>query len=299
MFRNVEYVLALKDLMNLKGKQLTIEDYKEAFDKIDKDNSGYIETSEIRDLFRDAYGGQDEDIPPYEIRAFLEFFDQNEDGKVSWEEFEKGLMTSATKSRKTKKNFANALLASIEERQQGGDDVDDEAIDVQTDVSGTIEIEMDDGKIVQVDAKKYMKDLKEEAQKLKVALRQEKFGGQGTQSENNDPIAGMLQNTAGAGEDGVDIAGYIASRQGDVKKLTEDIKPEIVETMKKLVNFVLDGGDSGRTRSREPLTEQQKAEMEMEIPGSALQQLALWQLVLGYRLREEEAKGDYVNLLNW
>jgi hypothetical protein len=37
--------------------------------------------------------------------------------------------------------------------------------------------------------------------------------------------------------------------------------------------------------------------MEMEIPGSALQQLALWQLVLGYRLREEEARGDYVKLL--
>jgi hypothetical protein len=35
----------------------------------------------------------------------------------------------------------------------------------------------------------------------------------------------------------------------------------------------------------------------MEIPGSALQQLALWQLVLGYRLREEEASGDYKKLL--
>lgn len=38
--------------------------------------------------------------------------------------------------------------------------------------------------------------------------------------------------------------------------------------------------------------------MEMELPGSALQQLALWQLVLGYRLQEEGAKGDYVKLLN-
>jgi hypothetical protein len=38
--------------------------------------------------------------------------------------------------------------------------------------------------------------------------------------------------------------------------------------------------------------------MEMELPGSALQQLALWQLVLGYRLREAEAKGEYVRLLD-
>jgi len=28
-----------------------------------------------------------------------------------------------------------------------------------------------------------------------------------------------------------------------------------------------------------------------------LQQLALWQLVLGYKLREAEAKGDYLKLL--
>ena len=36
----------------------------------------------------------------------------------------------------------------------------------------------------------------------------------------------------------------------------------------------------------------------MEIPGAALQQLALWQLVLGYKLREAEAKGEYMRLLD-
>ena len=93
----------------------------------------------------------------------------------------------------------------------------------------------------------------------------------------------------------VDLAGYIASRQGDVKSLTEGIKPEIVDTMKKLVDFVLEGGETGR--SRKDLSPEERANTEMEIPGSALQQLALWQLVLGYRLREEEAKGEYVKLL--
>ena len=93
----------------------------------------------------------------------------------------------------------------------------------------------------------------------------------------------------------MDIASYINSRQGDVKSLTEGISPEVMETMKKLVDFVLEGGDSGK--AKKGLSEAEKAEMEMEIPGSALQQLALWQLVLGYRLREEEAKGDYVKLL--
>lgn len=149
-----------------------------------------------------------------------------------------------------------------------------------------------------------MENLKEEAQKLKLALRREKMGAgqqQQQQNENNnmsntDPMTGFLQNNANA-DDVVDIAGYIASRQGDVKSLTEGIKPEVVDTMRKLVEFVLEGGDSSRASKKKNLSDQEKAEMEMEIPGSALQQLALWQLVLGYRLREEEVKGDYVELL--
>ena len=114
-----------------------------------------------------------------------------------------------------------------------------------------------------------------------------------------------LQNQAGIGSennnknDVVDIAGYIASRQGDVQSLTEGIKPEIVDTMKKLVEFVLEGSNdsSSADPKRKNLSDNERSEMEMELPGSALQQLALWQLVLGYRLREEEAKGDYVKLL--
>ena len=93
----------------------------------------------------------------------------------------------------------------------------------------------------------------------------------------------------------MDISRYIASRGGDVKALTEGISPEVVETMKRLVDFVLEGGDSGK--GPKGLSDEEKAEMEMEIPGSALQQLALWQLVLGYRLREEEASGEYKRLL--
>ena len=84
-----------------------------------------------------------------------------------------------------------------------------------------------------------------------------------------------------------------------MKSLTEGVSPEVIETMKKLVDFVLEGGqqrssNGGQTKS---LSNEERAQMEMEIPGSALQQLALWQLVLGYRLREAEAKGEYLKLL--
>ena len=290
MFRNAEYVLALKDVMNLKGKSLTLDDYRDAFDRVDTDGNGYIEVSEIQTLFQEIYG--EEKVPTYEVSAFLEFFDQNQDGKISWDEFEKGFGAAMATAKSGKKDFATRML----EGQGYGaseDEEEDDAIDVNSNVSGTIEIELKDGKVVEVDAKEYMEQLKEEAKKLKEALRKEKMGpGQQNGMSANEP-AGLIPNNVNS--NAMDIASYINSRQGDVKSLTEGISPEVVETMKKLVDFVLEGGDSAKAKKN--LSDQEKAEMEMEIPGSALQQLALWQLVLGYRLREEEAKGDYVKLL--
>ena len=290
MFRNAEYVLALKDVMNLKGKSLTLDDYRDAFDRVDTDGNGYIEVSEIQTLFQEIY--KEEKVPTYEVSAFLEFFDQNQDGRISWEEFEKGFGAALATAKSGKGDFATRLL----EGQGYGasdDDEEDDAIDVNSNVSGTIEIELKDGKVVEVDAKEYMEQLKEEAKKLKEVLRQEKMGpGQRKDIGANEP-AGLIPNNVN--NSAMDIASYINSRQGDVKSLTDGISPDVVDTMKKLVDFVLEGGDSGKAKKH--LSEREKAEMEMEIPGSALQQLALWQLVLGYRLREEEAKGDYVKLL--
>merc|ERR1711865_535249 len=264
---------------------------------------GYIEISEIKQLFVDAYGGHEQDIPIYEITAFLNFFDSNEDGKICWEDFQKGLVSSntlASANTDAKTKFANRLLASMEEE-------DDDNDDVQQTISGTIEIEIDDGNVIEVDAKQYMTDLKEEAKKLKLLLRQER-GGMGGGS--NTPTGGMdgSGGTAGETSSTMDIATYLASRRGDVKSLTEGIKPEIVETMQKLVEFVLEGeaGDISVSSTQQPRrsdttntnsNNKSAADDELELPGSALQQLALWQLVLGYRLREEEAKGDYVKLL--
>jgi hypothetical protein len=158
---------------------------------------------------------------------------------------------------------------------------------------GTIEIEMEDGKKVEMEAKEYIQSLKQEARALKEALRRENL------EDMSSPDAMNGGGRGGGG--GMDIVGYIASRQGDVKSLTEGISPEIVETMRRLVNFVLEGGDKSKSKNsgkvKEKLTDEQKGQMEMEIPGSALEQLALWQLVLGYRLREAEVTGDYMKLL--
>mmetsp|Transcript_66515 Transcript_66515/g.192029 ORF Transcript_66515/g.192029 Transcript_66515/m.192029 type:complete len:394 (-) Transcript_66515:33-1214(-) len=285
LFRNAEYVLALKDLLNIKGKA-TMKDYKNAFDKLDKDGSGYIETTEIKQLFDDVYEGK---APQVEITAFLQFFDKNDDGRISWEEFEEG-MGAAVATQREKGSAAAAVLGVEEDEDE--DEEDDDIIDINTDVSGTVEVELEDGKVIEVDAKDYIESLKQEALMLKEALRKEKYGDEPQPGE----AAGMLPGGMAPPDEGnMDITRYIASRQGDVKSLTEGISPEIVETMKRLVDFVLEGGDSGK--AKKSLTNEEKAQMEMEIPGAALQQLALWQLVLGYRLREEEASGDFKKLL--
>jgi len=152
------------------------------------------------------------------------------------------------------------------------------------DLIGEIEIELENGKIITVEAKEYVQSLKLEVEALKETLRREKLG----QRTSNNGIVGSAAQSSG---DFRGIAEYIASRQGDIKALTKGIKPEVIDSMKKLVDFVMEGGEGG-TRKDVP-----RDQIEMELPGSALQQLALWQLVLGYRLREAEANGEYWKLL--
>ena len=290
MFRNAEYVLALRDILRLESSA-SIQDYKDAFDRVDSDNSGYIESHEVRDLLSDIYENK---VPNFEIDGFIQFFDSNNDGKVSWEEFEQGLGT-AMASRKTQAAM-RLLSGSMDDDDE--DDYDDEIdLDISANVSGTIEIELEDGKVVEVEAKEYINNLKEEAESLKAALRQER-GMKGPSNGDTSPESLLFGIDDEGGDDdmGMSLAEYIASRQGDVKSLTEGVSPEIMDTMKQLVNFVLEGGDSGKA-TKKNLTDEDKKAMQMEIPGTALQQLALWQLVLGYRLREAEVKGDYMKLL--
>jgi len=80
LFRNAEYVVALKKLMKLPGGA-TLKDYRDAFDKLDHDGSGFIEASEVKRLFDNVYDGKP---PAFEIEAFLKYFDTDKDGKISW-----------------------------------------------------------------------------------------------------------------------------------------------------------------------------------------------------------------------
>mmetsp|Transcript_3687 Transcript_3687/g.8246 ORF Transcript_3687/g.8246 Transcript_3687/m.8246 type:complete len:133 (-) Transcript_3687:1220-1618(-) len=104
MFRNAEYVLALKELMQLQDSK-SMEDYKRAFDRVDTDGSGYIDISEIQELLSDVYGGE---VPDFEVKSFMRFFDANKDGHISWEEFQMGLTTM------TEQQAAEAIAGAYE-----------------------------------------------------------------------------------------------------------------------------------------------------------------------------------------
>ena len=278
--------------MNIQGSA-TLEDYKRAFDKIDEDGSGYIESKEIEALLLDVYG--EDELPAFEVETFLQFFDSNNDGRISWEEFEKGLGVVADKTAAAKRkkddgrSSLKALTGTAEEEDDDWDDEEEATLEEPT-ISGMVEIEMKNGKVIKVEAKEYIKELKKEAEALKAALSRERDDGQSQFPMQPQSTMSAAMDPSKGGNGG--IASYIASLEGDIKSLTEGISPEVVKAMKMLVEFVLDGGPSGQGKSRK--TDKQ---LEMEIPGSALQQLALWQLVLGYKLREAEANGEYRQML--
>jgi len=261
MFRNAEYVLALKELMSIESH--SISEYKKAFDKIDVDKSGFIERDEIASMLREVYGG---DAPAFEQTTFLRFFDANNDGKISWEEFEKGL--GVVNQERAAGAVANNILEGSSD--EGESDAK---------VSGMLKVELDDGNTIDVEAQDYINTLRAEAASLKAALARE-----ATDSTANMGLTAGLD--PGSPSAGGGLGGYLASlNKENVQALTEGITPEVIDTMKMLVKFVLDGGPDQAGKIAE--------EQEVDIPVGALRQLCLWQLILGYRLRENEATGEY------
>ena len=72
-------------LVNALGLNVFTEDeFKCAFAKMDKDGSQSITPDEVEDLLFETYG-----FPPLEeeVAMFMQAFDTNQDGKVTWDEF--------------------------------------------------------------------------------------------------------------------------------------------------------------------------------------------------------------------
>lgn len=76
-------------LVNALGLQVyTDEEFMAAFKKVDRDNSGYITKNEVEELLYETYGYP---ALEQEVAMFMEDFDANHDGKVSYEEFKQAL----------------------------------------------------------------------------------------------------------------------------------------------------------------------------------------------------------------
>jgi len=159
-------------------------------------------------------------------------------------------------------------------------------------------MELEDGTIVKMEAQKYVDALKAEAEMLRKRLGKTKDWKQSGTKQSGSTSSNLDQL-------------WMASRQGDMKSLTKGMSPDILRTMDQLVHFVVmmeqehdqskrngndhddDDDDDDDDSSATPVIPKTQY-TETELPSSALRQLALWQMVLGYKLREEEAKGDYL-----
>ena len=296
MLRNAEYVTTLRRLLNL--QEHTQDDLKEAFDKLDLDGSGYIETAEVEELLTGLYGGK---APPdFEVKSFITFFDANKDGRVSCAAQIRGaqfaarnsprnsprtsrrnsgrhaLRNSLTPRPATRRSFEEfvAALGPAAERRPGvlgalAAAADDGAIGPE--LSGQVTVEMDDGATVEMDAAEYMAELKQEAQALRAELAK-------------------MENVDAGGEPGSSLTAYVSGLpKPQLQALTSGITEDVVGAMQMLVRYILTGSD-GKQRQLDdtsPLTIEQEK----------LQQLCLYQLVLGYRLREAEAKGEAQKLI--
>ena len=60
------------------------EEFERAFKKCDRDGSGFISRDEVEELLFECYG-----FPPLEqeVKLFMDAFDSNKDGKVTFNEF--------------------------------------------------------------------------------------------------------------------------------------------------------------------------------------------------------------------
>jgi len=260
MLRNAEYVLTLRKLLGLTTRSAA--EYRKAFDKLDVDGSGTVERSEVSTLLEEIYGGTP---PEFEVNTFMRLFDADNDGVVSWEEFASTLGVNDLDEEGSVGDLD--LLGALPPAA----DEDVPTLPTPT-LEGKVTVELGDGNEVEVDAAAYVGELKDEAQALRLELAR-------------------LKNAEKQREEGLanSISAYVGSLpEAQLKTLTAGISEEVVGAMRMLVEYILKapGGERSLEKDEQVTIEQDK-----------LQQLCLYQLVLGYNLRESEAKGDAEDMI--
>jgi hypothetical protein len=246
LLRNAEYVMKLRQILQIKSR--SADDYRKAFDRVDQNGSGYIEGGEVEQLLRDVYG---DDVPTVEVDAFLQLFDTDGDGRISFDEFTATLGALNTSS--------GSGLPSL--------GASEGAAAPSPKLSGTVSVLMDDGSTVEMDANEYMEQLKTEADALRAELMKTE------QSKQQEELS--ISSS---------ISSYVASLpEAQLQLLTSGISEDVVAAMKQLVTYILRAPNGNEPLARDA---------EVTLEQAKLQQLCLYQLILGYRLREAEATGE-------
>ena len=184
----------------------------------------------------------------------MTLFDTDGDGRISWEEFSDAL--GATEAADGPVLDAIPMLAESIQPSSASPDV-----------SGNVTVQLDDGSKVEMDAGAYISQLKEEAQSLRVELAKD----QASKAASESALATSL-------------SAYVSSLpEPQLKLLSSSISEDVTTAMKQIVTYILraPGGEGPLDKDAEVTLEQQK-----------LQQLCLYQLILGYTLREAEATGE-------
>jgi len=185
-----------------------------------------------------------------ETKSFMEFFDADFDGKVSFDEFARGLGGSA-------------------ELLDRADEVEARAAAEASPISGQIELLFPNGKVQTVDAAEYVDDLRREARDLRAALAARR-------GEQQLPGSALVEqrNT---------LATYVDSLDGGSKDaLTDTLTPDAEDAMSQLINYIFSGGGDG---APPPVPDDAKLKVEQQF----LRELMQLQLITGYRIRELEA----------
>ena len=195
MLRNAEYVVTMRKLLGLKTRSAA--EYREAFDRIDLDGSGFIDAGEVEQLLASVYP---DGVPSFEISAFVALFDGDGDGKISWEDFSAmlGALDAGDEA------MPQELQPLLGEASAAGAPAPE--------VNGTLVVELDDGGSVEMDAAAYMAQLKEEATRLREELQTAKL----TKVEKEAALAASL-------------SAYVSSLpEQQLKRLTNNISEDVV-----------------------------------------------------------------------
>lgn len=136
-------------------------------------------------------------------------------------------------------------------------------------LKGSITVTLPDGTDVEVDANAYVSELAQEVQGLKAELVSLKH------KQEQDKLQ--------------DLLAYVQNLEGqEMASLSNNISPDVLDAMRQLVDTVIRGmgGD----------VMFEGAEIYTEVPAGTLAQLCMWQLVVGYNLRELEAREEFNKL---